>query len=551
MSMSPMAERPGGNDPERRRVLVIGLDGATFDLLDPWMDRGLMPNLQRLVSTGTRATLQSTMPPVTAPAWTSFATGAGPGQHGIFDFWKREPGQLRRRLVTAEDIRVPPVWSTLMEAGLKVGLVNMPVSYPPTSRMSFAISEWLVPSGSPRFTQPPGLFEELRPTLGEYLMDLPTLPSTESVAVTQFLERIRAITCRQVSYAVDLMRRHEWDFCVVVLMATDWMQHRLWDVLSQDSSHPERVELRRKAEELVAVVDQQIGELKAASPAGTDVIIVSDHGFGPLRRRFKVNQWLASQGLLRPSRRHRVRRWLRRIGLMRLRQLLRHRGRQLGGLPQVPVWQWVDWSGTRAYACSQSDLGIHVNLAGREAAGIVSPGAEYEEVRRRVLEGLTKLRDPETGKPLVTSAFRREELFSGPQVADAPDVVYWMEEGECLASLPLDGPLLEPSDWCSWTGVHRLGGVFVASGPSIRAGGRLAEMQIIDVAPTILRILGFGPPPHVEGRVPEGLLTHEAETLPVRSPKPPTPGGPRETQGAYTEEEAREVEKRLRGLGYL
>jgi predicted AlkP superfamily phosphohydrolase/phosphomutase len=335
-------------------------------------------------------------------------------------------------------------------------------------------------------------------------------------------------------------------------MVFDWIQHRLWDLLSgEGEGGEERDRLRREAEELVALTDRMIGELRAACPPETDIVIVSDHGFGPLRRRFKVNQWLASQGLLRPSRRHRVGRWLRRLGVMKLRDCVLRRPRRPGGMHQARVWQWVDWSGTKAYACSQSDLGIHVNLAGREPDGIVAPGAEYEEVRGRVLEGLAALRDPETGKPLVTMARRREELFSGPQVEGAPDVVYMMEEGECLGSLRLDGPLLEKSNWLTWTGVHRLTGVFAGCGPSFQAGRQLEGMRIIDVAPTILRILGLAAPAQMEGRIPEGLLTQEVEECQVREPQPRAPGDAGEGPGGYSDEDARQVEERLRGLGYL
>lgn len=547
MGVSEVEGQGGG-----RRVLVIGLDGATYDRLDPWMDRGLMPNLRQLISEGVRAPLASVMPPVTAPAWTSFATGANPGQHGIFDFWKREPGQSRLRLVTAEDIRVPPIWNTLLEAGLKVGLVNVPVSYPPSPEMSFAISEWLVPSGASRFTQPATLFEELCGELGEYHVEPPVLSSNEPAAVSQFLAEIARLTTQQVRYTTHLMKTREWDFCFVVLMVFDWIQHRLWDLLSgEGEGEEERDRLRREAEELVGLTDGMIGALRAACPPGTDIVIVSDHGFGPLRRRFKINQWLAREGLLRPSRRHRVGRWLRRLGVMKLRDLALGRPHQPGGMRQSRVWQWVDWSNTKAYACSQSDMGIHVNLAGREANGIVAPGAEYEEVRSRVLEGLAALRDPETGKPLVTMAQRREDLFSGAQVEGAPDVVYMLAEGECLGSLRLDGPLLERSNWLTWTGVHRLTGIFAASGPSFQAGRRLEGLRIIDVAPTILRVLGLAAPPHTEGRVPEGLLVQEVESRTVKNLQSVVPGGPGGGSGGYSEEDARQVEERLKGLGYL
>lgn len=546
------------------RVLVLGLDGATFDLLDTWMERGLMPNVQRLATEGSRAVLRSVMPPVTAPAWTSFATGVRPGKHGVFDFRRRQPGQLARRFISSRDVRAPALWDILADAGLQTGLINVPVTYPLSERTSFAISDMLTPSTEVQFTNPPTLYEELRPELGEYIIDAPPNHLNGRKAIAPFLDALETCTRQRTKYIVHLLKTREWDFAMAVFVGTDRLQHVLWDVLSGAFEiYPATSELREykaRAERFMTLLDGMIGEILAACPEETHVFIVSDHGFGPLRRKFRVNKWLAQQGLLTPSRRRgRLGRLVASADVLRLRHLaarMLSRGKTPGS---IPFWRWINWPKTKAYAASITELGIYVNLQGREPNGIVAPGDEYERVRDQVLEGLRELRHPEDGRPLLTMAGRREELFEGPHLEEAPDIVYTLEDGACTADLRLEGPLFERASWRSGTGMHRFGGVLIASGPSIQKAQRLPEVEIIDVAPTILSLFQMPVPYDMEGQVAESLLTEEARRAATqgRGEGPPPPSS-RSAQGEqpgedspYSEEDARQVEERLRGLGYL
>lgn len=546
------------------RVLVLGLDGATFDLLDPWMERGLLPNIQRLATEGSRAVLRSVMPPVTAPAWTSFATGVRPGKHGIFDFRKRQPGELARRFISSRDVRSPAFWDMLADAGMQTGLVNVPVTYPLSDRTSFAISDMLTPSTEVQFTNPPTLYEELRPHLGEYIIDAPPNHLNGRKAMTPFLDALEVCTRQRTKYIVHLLKTREWDFAMAVFVGTDRLQHVLWDALSGAFEifppTPELREYKARAERFMTMLDGMVGDILAACPDGTDVFIVSDHGFGPLRRKFRVNKWLAQQGLLTPSRRRgRLGRLLASADVLRLRHLaarMMSRGRKPGA---IPFWRWINWADTKAYAASITELGIYVNLRGREPNGIVAPGDEYERVRDEVIEGLRELRHPETGEPILTMASRREELFEGPHLDQAPDIVYTLEDGACTADLRLEGPLFEPASWRSGTGMHRFGGVLIASGPNIQKGQRLEEVEIVDVAPTILGLFQVPRPDIMDGQVAAPLLTEDARRAVPRGKNdgivPPSSGSERQGKPSesspYSEDDARQVEERLRGLGYL
>lgn len=555
---------PEAGPGKRPRVLVIGLDGATFDLLDGWMNRGLMPNLRRLATEGSRAVLRSVMPPVTAPAWTSFATGTRPGKHGIFDFRRRQPEQLARRFISSHDVRCPALWDILADAGLRTGLINVPVTYPLSDRTSFAISDMLTPSTEVQFTNPPTLYEELRPNLGQYIIDAPPNHLNGRKAIAPFLDALETCTRQRAKYTAHLLKTREWDFAMVVFVGTDRLQHVLWDVLSGAFAlYPPTPELqgyKDRAESFMALLDELIGDILSACPDETDVFVVSDHGFGPLLRKFRVNKWLAQQGLLTPSRRRgKLGRLVASADFLRLRHRaarLFARGRKPG---PIPFWRWINWSKTRAYAASITEMGVYVNLQGREPQGIVAPGDEYERIRDQVLEGLRELRHPEGGRPLLTMACRREELFEGPHIDEAPDIVYTLEDGACTVDLRLEGPLFERASWRSGTGMHRFGGVLMASGPSIQKGSVLPDVEIIDIAPTILELLQVPPPEHMDGRPVRHMLTEAAQRTAAevsragRQPPstPDRPGRELADDGPYSEEDARKVEERLRGLGYL
>ena len=550
---------PEGAREERPRVLVIGLDGATFDLLDGWMERGLMPNLRRLAAEGSRAVLRSVMPPVTAPAWVSFATGVRPGKHGIFDFRTRDPGQLARRLISLHDVRAPTLWDMLADAGLRTGLINVPVTYPPPDRTAFAISDFLTPSTEVQFTHPPSLYAELAPKLGEYIIDAPPSHLKGAKEIAPFLDALEHCTRQRARYTAHLLKNRGWDFAMVVFLATDRLQHVLWDALSGEfalfRATPLLTGLKERAEKFLSLLDSLVAEIVAACPTETDVFVVSDHGFGPLRRKFKANKWLAQQGLLTPSRRRGLLgRMIASADVLRLRHWAARIAMRGNRPATIPFWRWINWGRTRAYAASVTEMGIYVNLRGRESDGIVSPGAEYEEVREAVLRGLRELRHPQTGKPLVSMAVRREELFDGPHMESAPDIVYIMEDGACTADLRLEGPLFERASWRTGTGMHRFNGILIGHGPRIQAGRHLPETEIADIAPAILQLFGISVPEHIDGRVPEGLLTEEAAPAEGRVTAPAQDKQTEQRDGApgvYTDEEARQVEERLRRLGYL
>ncbi len=539
------------------RVLVIGLDGGTLDLLRPWALEGHLPNLARLMGEGAWGLLESTLPPVTSPAWPSFATGKNPGKHGVFDFIKPEGGQFS--LVNSTSIRARTLWQLLSEAGRRVGVINVPVTYPPTPVNGFLISGLLAPP-SGHIAYPGGLLARYRDELGPYRLgpNVQYKEGNEEPFIADLLDLVE----RRERYTLRLMADHPWDFLMVHFQATDVLQHAFWKFADPDHPCHDPAAAARFLPMMQSVfrrVDQAIGRFLERLDEETTVLVMSDHGFGPLHWVVNLNLVLLDAGLL----------CLKRDPLTRLRS-----GLFRAGLTPASVWSliervglqnyvWlvskstrnkvvskflsfdnVDWSRTRAYAIGHVGQ-VYVNLKGREPHGIVEPGAEYQAVRREVTEALRGVLHPTTGKPLLERVIPGEEAAHGPYAAQGADL-HIIFDGYRAIAFPLfaTDSRLVTRQIRGDSGCHRLHGLLIAWGAGVRPG-QVEGARIVDLAPTILHLLGLPVPDDMDGRVLTSLLTL---TRPVCT----TPAAPltAEESGLSAEESA-EVEGRLRALGYL
>lgn len=536
------------------RVLVIGIDGATFDLLDPWVEAGELPNIASLIQNGVRGRLSSVLPINSVAGWASFATGMNPGKHGLYDFKVRKEGSYETELVDINMLEKPTLWEILSAYGKRVGVINVPICYPPQETNGFMISGMLAPSTKVTYTYPPELAEEIEGRVGGYQMDV-DYPRFERGEVTReiFLEEIKRLTDIRRKTILFLMKEYPWDFLLAVFTGTDRMQHFFWGY--SDPSHPhyqieDAKELRVRFKGFFRFLDGVIGEIVANAGEGTVKILVSDHGFGPLYKRFYLNKWLYSLGLLFPRGRedleryrHRAHELLARVDRFDLRRRLlspRVRGKLR------PTTE-IDWSRTRAYVASQSDAGIFINLKGREPQGIVQEGEEYEELCRYLSETLLRVLDPETKEPIVERVFRATEVCWGDNVSRLPDLIVRFRDDECQIVESILGPsIIEPARERS--GSHRMDGILIVSGPNVRKDVEIEKHSLMDIAPTVLHLFGLPVPEEMDGQVVEEAFSKPYEiqyTSSVLRKRGKEPGF------IYSEEEEREVEKRLRGLGYI
>ncbi len=548
---------------KRRRVIVLGLDGATFTILQPWMDIGYLPNLARLAREGVQARLESVVPPYSAPAWVSLVTGKNPGQHGIVDFWRYDPATGERRLVDAGDIQTAAVWDIVGASGGQVGVVNVPLTYPPRPVNGIMVSGMMTPAEGVVYTHPPSLKPWLKEVAGDYAAD----PYTSVHRSAAFLKRVLYWVERREAAHRRLLDTHTFDFFINVVQALDPIQHHFWRVL--DETHPlhdadEASRLRPLLLRCYQAVDEVVGSRLEMLDGRTTLFVVSDHGFGPVYRRFNVNRFLLEYGFLvleggtmpDPAR-ARVIDLLRQAGC-RL-DVLNLRGRLLDNRQREALRRQldhaatpaIDWSKTLAYYTGLTGQGLYVNLVGREATGIVSPGGPYEEVRDALIASLVELRDPDSGEPVVSRAYRREELYSGPRVSELPDVIFELRDWPYLPSERMAvQAIVEPLSPEAGGGRHNSEGILLAAGPGIRRGAVLDDARLLDVAPTVLYALGLPVPEDMDGQVLETVFTLEhLSAHPVRVGPPADVPDPVGQTTAQMPDVA--VAERLRALGYL
>lgn len=556
-------------DRTRSRVLVLGFDAATFWLIDPWVQEGKLPHFRRLLEEGARGQLASTIPYVSGPAWVSFATGVNPGKHGVFDFARRERGGYGIQLVNARDIRYPTLWTLLSEAGLRVGALNCPVTYPPRPVNGFMVGGMLTPSLKSDFTYPRELKEELLRAIPEYLIEAAETSPDREETKAAVARNVRVGTEARAEATRFLMKwLGDWDLFVVVYSETDRVMTYLWDDMDpHHPAHDPRLAARYGGEILhhYQQLDAILGEtLDRVVDERTTLLVVSDHGFGGVYHFFYPNCWLEAEGYLTLRKGgistglvHGSKAFLRRLGLAHtakraLKTIFPGWG-FTSQLRQSTFARDVDWSCTRAFWAA--DNGITINLAGREPEGIVQPGREYEALCEEIAARLLDLRDPVRGERVVAAVYRREEIYSGPYVDESPDLrVVWQEYPEERRTHFSAGELWGEAMFgpAGQTGDHCYHGIFLAWGHGVRQGGTVEGARIVDLAPTILWLLDQPIPEDMDGRVlTEAFEPDFAARRPVkRRPRDGAPPGPADL-AAFTDEESEAVRERLRGLGYL
>jgi len=552
--------------PPNTRVLVLGLDGATFDLLEPWIDEGRLPNLAEAIRRGVRGRLQSVVPPYSVPAWMSFATGKHPAKHGMASFWRFSPGLGNRTLNSARSLRSATIWSIISDAGRRVGVVNVPGTYPPMPTNGFVISGMMTPTEDVDYTFPPELKGEVLQVAGDYAAN----PYASVSQTTKFLRQVVYWERKREIAHEYLLTSREWDFFINVVQSLDPIQHKFWQYMDPDHPSFRRAEAQRYApllEGCYAIVDEVVGRRLSLVDERTVLFIISDHGFGPVHKYFHVNRFLADHGLIAFKKEERSQQQqthirsrrgqalqfavagMRRLDFLGLRQRLldnvaRYRLRRMLDLASIPS---IDWARTQAYCGDASSEGIYIH---RDADGGMS-GLEYEKLRELLIEELNALRDPDTDEPIIEGAYRREEIHHGEYTYFLPDIVLDVGRRPYLVTerLAVSG-VLEPVH-SQDGGRHRPDGIFVAVGPGIRRDAQIRGISLVDLAPTILYVLGISVPNDTDGRVLTEIF--ESDYLaahPVKQADPALAIDSGEPEDAYTDEETKAIQARLRALGY-
>ncbi|MCO6438694.1 MAG: alkaline phosphatase family protein [Phycisphaerae bacterium] len=535
------------------KVMIIGLDGATFDVLGPLIEEGRLPRLAELVRTGASGILESTTPPITPAAWTTFLTGKQPGLHGILDFERYDPPT--HRLIFNSTIslgHVRHLWAILSEAGFRVGSVNVPMTYPPMPVNGFVVSGFETPGPDSPFAYPAEIREDILsrwpdPTL-RAKWRRSTLGGDDQFRTN--LDYISRSFDQGAEMSFYLGDRFGWDVLMVVLKLVDNLQHKTWKYIDPRwaDGKPQR---RDAVKACFGRMDEAVGRLlDYAAEHDAAVMIVSDHGHGSLEGKVQPNLLLERWGYLR----------LRGGGaqeVTRVRSLadrLLRRRRKFEAHDDLARDLAVDFTQTQACVMHAGMAGfLYINLEGRQPTGVVPP-SEYESLREELCERFLG-RDCEAVDPqgrrikLFRAVHKPEDLYgcSREEQPWMPDLMLTPHESLAVVR-KIRGRA--PVRWLPYRkleGTHRSEGVLIAGGPGVRHA-KGVRAHLADCAPTILTMLGQRVPSDMQGRVLTELFSEapvvekEAASSAARVPV---------AKAVFNEEELRQVTERLTDLGYL
>jgi predicted AlkP superfamily phosphohydrolase/phosphomutase len=499
------------------RAVIFGVDGLTFRILHPLIERGDLPNFQRLRQGGSEAVLESRYPPLTPPAWMSLSTGLKPAGHGVYDFWEFEERpqgeQMRKAHVLTRRKGGKAIWNILSELGKQVLVLNVPMTYPPEPVNGIMVSGYMTPGSRVDFTYPASFKEELYRTIPDYLIDLEK-EDVQSVEATgkpeRLIDAVLHMTQRRIELTRYLLKEKPWDFCFVAFVGADRLQHPLWEEIRS---------LDDQAIEYFRLLDQGLGHILNQLTAEDTLFVVSDHGFQGANRTFEINEYLYSKHLLVPRsglqrsrerarRLNSIKRIATKTGLLPLVRKVRGLLHTVGHVESFddvfqPVDLDIDWDRTLAYAPSYSSLGsgyadifLHENLDAERVHELC------QDLKRQV--------DPLSGTPLVDALYTTEVFGAGP---------YAPRERHLLL-LPGDGITFRLTmgnerfwdnaglrhDATKRCGIHHKDGVLYAYGNGIKQGFVASHAEIYDVVPTVLHSMGLSADRGFDGRVLDELF---------------------------------------------
>ncbi len=438
------------------RVLLIGLDCAAPKLVfERW--RHWLPNLQRLMERGVWGPLRSTDPPITVPAWASMLSGYDPGELGLYGFRQRIAGSYALRIASSEDLALPMVWDRLGDAGHHVCSLFIPPSFPPKPVRGESVSCFLTPSADEAHTHPEALAEELAARFGRYMPDVDEYRTDD---LGRLRDALYLQTTQRFDIAEHVLRSRKPDFLAMVDIGLDRFHHAFWPTFDRDDPrHDPHGPFASEGLSYYRLLDRRIGGLLAAAPSDTHVMVVSDHGARPLLGGICINEWLVEHGYL----------------------TLRQTPDRITPLSQLDV----DWSKTTAWGEGGYFARVCLNVAGREPEGCVAP-ADAPALRAKLACELGALPGPR-GQTLAHRVIVPEQHYRAARGLPPDLMVFFDDLGYRALGTVGHGSIYSRDndtgpDGCN----HDWHGVFVLAGPRITARGERSDLQIYDVAKTVL-----------------------------------------------------------------
>jgi predicted AlkP superfamily phosphohydrolase/phosphomutase len=562
---------------KQKKTLLAGFDAACWEYLDPLLQAGRLPTLQRLMASGTWGTLHSTMPAMTPVAWASIITGKNPGKHGVYDMTWRRPGTYEFLPTSASVRRGTPFWQRLNEQGIRVGLVNVPFTYPPGVVDGFLVCGFGTPTSAQDVTYPRDVLQSIEAQFGPYQALVPR-EFIWKAASAEIFEAEQRHQTRQVEIAAHLAEQYDVDVLIINLMLLDHANHYMPGM--------------EQVEQAIRRTDADLGALiQAFRPDRT--FVISDHGFRRVHSGFLLYAWLRDLGFCAQIENTAAERskalnsmlaqWLQDYWHWSgpHEKATRHLTRRVVDSLPRPVaklfWQEVekvipfardhvrlshqtDYSRTQVFPGSTTSGALYLNVAGREPSGVVLP-EDRARLQAGLVERLSSLVEPETGRPLFRHVFLPADLYTGAALESAPDLildsyetgydVVMTDYAHCWIRQDSRSRYMVGTQERRVFGQHSREGIFVFSGKDSGTGPAPCEGHVMDVPATVLYLYNVPIPEDYDGcALLETIDPELVSQHPVSYQQ-----GDRTTYGTsedpFSAEEVEELLEHLEALGYV
>ncbi len=485
------------------KVLVIGFDGLTFDVINPMIREGKLPTFKKFIEEGSYGTLRSIIPLTSANCWTSLTTGKNPGKTGIFDFFKIAKNSYDITLNCSKDIKAKRVWELIKERSI---VINVPLSYPSNDKKNIILTDMFTPDDQPYARK--DIMDDIEKNIGKYLIDVTHFKTKNNEELYQKVNEVTENRARVCKYLMD---NYEWKLCFVVFTSPDRFQHKFWN---------DKEKLKMYYSKLDSILENLTKNFNGYT------LVVSDHGFCGRKGIFYMNSWLnkvnllkskttgdsssvfanwnevgkinksAVQNVLRFTKidKNKLRSVFRYLKLTKLQKFIPKKLKNY--LPEYSLV--IDWSKTKAFTRMAND--ININLEGRDPKGIVKQ-EEYDKIRDEIIEKL-KNDFKNNGKPIIDFIHKREDIYNGPYLDKMPDILYYPYAYKNNVNFSKNLIINEKGD----DGIHDLIGIFICKGKGIKKGKDLGKNSIMDVCPTILHLFGEKIPADTDGKIIENAF---------------------------------------------
>ena len=426
---------------KKKRVVVIGLDGVPHSFLQQMMESGEFPNLKGLLPEGSLTRMTSTVPCVSSVAWSSYMTGRNPGKHNIYGFVDRDPKSLDLYIPTSKNMGCQTLWEVLGHQGKRVLVINVPLTYPPRPVNGILVGCFLC-MNIDKVAYPKEISQTLK-SMG-YRIDADARQAKTQEEI--FLKDLHETLKKRVEIGLHLYGKEEWDFFQLHIMETDRMNHFFWDGwVEKASAH------REAFFQFYREIDRAVGEIVSKVDPGSDLILLSDHGFCPVKKEVNLNYWL------------------------REREWLKFQGESSQELKAIhPSSKAYSLLPGRIYFLGTGDL-------------------ERRRFEEEIIPSLQGVRDPSSGEQIIQKIWRREEIYRGPYRMNGPDLVavplpgYDLKGNFSASQLAVDSEM---------KGMHTDDDafLFIRNHPL-----KEEKAEIIDLYPTILSLMNISPEMDVDG----------------------------------------------------